>query len=204
MKKITFIFSALCLLIISSCSNENVLEDPINLDPNFRVSEDIIDGSLFSRASLDEPCYTTKLMAGQNYEAGTVTVDLDGNDLVITYTTYGDWTIDATHMSIGNCEDQEIPTTGSDNPKVGKFEHSTTHSDGVTVVEYRIDYNALTNSDGVLLDKYCFAAHAEVSGLTGGETAWAKGLDFGGNSWAMYVEAFLSDCDVDGGPPEEE
>ena len=130
--------------------------------------------------------------------AGTVTVDLDGTDLVITYTTNGDWTIDATHMSIGNYEDKTIPTTGSDNPKVGKFEHSTSHSDGVNVVEYRIDST-------VLNDSYCFAAHAEVSGPTGGETAWAEGVDFNEKNWAMYVEALLSYCDVvDAGGNEAE
>ena len=189
MKKSIFLFSALILLILSSCSTEKITDES-NLDANFRVTEAIIDGSLFSRASLDDPCYTTNLIAGQNYIAGTVTVDLDGTDLVITYTTNGDWTIDATHMSIGNCEDQTIPTTGSGNPKVGKFEHSTSHSDGINEVVYRID-------SSVLNDSYCFAAHAEVSGPTGGETAWAEGVGFDGNSWAMYVEALLSYCDVE-------
>ena len=44
---------------------------------------------------------------------------------------------------------------------------------------------------------YCFAAHAEVTGPTGGETAWAEGTGFDGNNWAMYVEAELSDCNVE-------
>ena len=132
---------------------------------------------------------TTNLIAGQNMVAGTVSVDSDGQTLTITYTTNSDWTIDATHLSIGNCDEQWVPTTGSGNPKVGKFEHSASHPDGTTTVTYYLDQS-------VLNENYCFAAHAEVSGPSN-ETAWAEGLDFDGNSWAMYVEAFLSDCDLD-------
>ena len=94
-------------------------------------------------------------------------------------------------MSIGNCEDQAIPTTGSGNPKVGKFEHSTSHSEGVNEVIYRINKEAIS-------DVYCFAAHAVVNGPTGEETAWAEGTPFSGENWAMYVEALLSDCDIEG------
>ena len=62
-------------------------------------------------------------------------------------------------------------------------------------------------------DLFCFAAHAEVNGPDGEETAWAGGdndgggligrsstypgytvRDFGGRSWATYIEALLSTC----------
>jgi hypothetical protein len=196
MKKVIYLFSALCLLLIVSCSSDKVSEDPINIDPNFRVSESSINNNITGRDVID-PCFTTNLIAGQNYIAGVVTVELEGNDLIITYTTNDDWTISATHLSIGNCEDQEIPTTGSGNPKVGKFEHSTEHSDGVNQVVYMVDWSVAENGN-----HYCFAAHAEVTGPTGKETAWAEGLDFGGNSWAMYIDANLSDCTDDGLPPQ--
>jgi hypothetical protein len=196
MKKSIFIFSVLCLLLMSSCSTEKVLEDTIGIDPNFRVAESTINSNSASREVVDA-CYTTNLIAGQNYIAGVVTVELEGNDLIITYTTNEDWTIDATHMSIGNCEDQEIPTTGSGNPKVGKFEHSSEHSTGVNQVVYMVDW--LVAEDG---NRYCFAAHAEVTGPTGGETAWAEGIEFDGKSWAMYIDANLSDCTEDGNPPQ--
>lgn len=194
MKKFTFISSALFLLVFASCSTEGVTEAEAKQDPNFRVTEAIIKNKSiisFGRASLDEPCMTTNLIAGQNYIAGTVTVDTDGENLIIIYATNEDWTIGATHMSIGNCEDQTIPTTGSGNPKVGKFEHSTTHSNGVNEVTYLINLSVANESGG-----FCFAAHAEVTGPTGGETAWAEGTQFDGKSWAMYVEANTSDCDV--------
>lgn len=195
MKKSIITVMSLGLLIFFGCTFENLEEETLSQDPNFRVTEAFRKTkkgiSSMSRASLEEPCMTTNLIAGQHHIAGTITVDTDAEDLIITYTTNEDWTIKATHMSIGNCEDQSIPTTGSGNPKVGKFEHHTTHSDGVNEVIYRINKQALNN-------EYCFAAHAEVTGPTGGETAWAEGTPFDGNSWAMFVEALLSDCDVDG------
>ncbi|MBN2867845.1 MAG: hypothetical protein JXK08_04170 [Flavobacteriaceae bacterium] len=193
MKKFSLIALALiATLFTTSCENEETFVDKntvTNADPNFRVTT--ANGNTASqRASYDEPCMTTNLIAGQNHIAGTVSVDFDGVDLIITYTTNGDWSIQATHLSIGNCAEQTIPTTGSGNPKIGHFEHSTTHNPDVDVVAYYIDPAALT-------ENYCFAAHAEVNGPTGGETAWAEGTDFDGNSWAMYVEALLSDCNVD-------
>ncbi|WP_299675033.1 hypothetical protein [uncultured Dokdonia sp.] len=203
MKKITLQLFALVTLLMQSCSPEQIEDDSLNLslDPNFRVTEAIINDVTQhnNRISLpdggNEPCLSTNLIAGQHHIAGSVTVDVDGSDIIITYTTNEDWTIGATHLSIGNCAEQTIPTTGSGNPKVGHFEHSSTHSDGTNQVVYILDTS-------VLDDNYCFAAHAEVSGPTGGETAWAEGQEFEGNNWAMYVSALLSDCDTDdGGTP---
>ena len=198
MKKFTLILSAILLATVFSCSTENIIEEETHttkLDPNFRVTASKIDRA-FQRASLDEPCMSTNLIAGQNHIAGTVSVDNDGVNLIITYSTNDDWTIDLTHFSIGNCDEQWVPTTGSGNPKVGQFEHTEPHSTGTNEVVYLISLDALS-------EEYCFAAHAEVQGPTGGETAWAEGPGFDGNSWAMYVEALLSDCEVDGGDEEE-
>ena len=169
-----------------NCNTEEIPNENLetNKDPNFRVQE---FNNQLNRNELDEPCIYLRLLAGQHNEAGEVTVDIEGEDLIITYSTQENWVIKATHMSIGNCGEQEIPTTGSGNPKIGKFEHGTTHNDGVNEVVYYINKDALN-------DLYCFAAHAVVTGPDGEETAWAEGLDFGGNSWAMYVEATQSEC----------
>lgn len=116
-------------------------------------------------------------------------MDIEGDNLIITYTSNSDWVIDTTHLHIANCEKDGFSTTGSNNPKIGNFEYSNTHEDAVTEVTYIINLNDV-------IDEFCFAAHAEVNGLTS-ETAWAEGAGFGGNSWAVYVEADLSDCEDD-------
>ncbi len=187
----------LLALIFTGCSTEQQdIELATAKTPNFRVIE-FSKSNFHSRASYDEPCMTTNLIAGQHHVAGIVSVDSDGVNLIITYNVSKDWTIDATHLSIGDCNSQDIPTTGSGNPKIGHFEHSTNHSTGVTEVVYYLDLSVLDES-------YCFAAHAEVSGPDGEETAWAEGTSFEGNSWAMYVEAYLSDCDIDEQEEQEE
>lgn len=197
MKNITLQLFAFVTLLMLSCSPEQIEDTSLNLtlNPNFRVTESSSkDLDTHNRnAEEEDHCLFTNLIAGQHHIAGTVTVDIDGDNMIITYTTNEDWIIDATHLSIGNCDEQSIPTTGGGNPKVGHFEHSSSHSDGTNKVVYVLDLS-------VLDDNYCFAAHAEVSGLTGGETAWAEGEDFEGNNWAMYVSALLSDCETEAPP----
>ncbi|MFD1161150.1 hypothetical protein [Hwangdonia seohaensis] len=137
-----------------------------------------------------EHCKTINLVAGQNHIAGTVSIDVDGDNLVVTYTSNSDWTINATHLHITNCEVDGFPTTKSNNPKIGNFEYASTHADNITEVIYLINLSDVT-------EQFCFAAHAEVSGSSE-ETAWAEGESFTGNSWAMFVEANLEDCETDG------
>jgi len=184
-------------VVITSCENENIPQEELNqkLEPNFKVYENTINSS--SRNA--DYCLTANLIAGQNYIAGSVSVHTEGNLVFITYTTNEDWIINATHLSIGDCEEQWVPTTGSGNPKVGKFEHSSEHSEGINEVTYTLEV-------GVIDYEFCFAAHAEVAGPTGEETAWAEGPSFEGNSWAMFVEGLLGGCtasDTGGGEGEE-
>lgn len=186
MKK-AVLYSIILGILFLSCNTEE-LENSSSSDPNFRVSEAIIE-NVDPNISNEEYCVVTNLIAGQHHIAGSVTVESDGVNLIITYTTNEGWTINATHLSIGGCDDESIPTNGAGNPTIGRFEYHSTHSDGVNQVTYMISLD-------VIPEYYCFAAHAEVSGPTGGETAWAEGSEFSGNSWAMYVEAVLSDCNI--------
>jgi hypothetical protein len=191
MKHINFFALGLLALTFLACNTEELSIDNSETNsnnPNFRISES--NFTLAARASTSDPCMVTNLIAGQHYTAGRVEVGSDGVDLSVTYFTDPGWTISETHMSIGNCDEQSIPTTGSGNPKIGHFEQSSSHSTGVNVVTYYIDLSVLDNN-------YCFAAHAKVQGPSGNESAWAEGPSFSGNSWAMFVEALLTDCNVD-------
>lgn len=99
-------------------------------------------------------------------------------------------------MSFGDCNNHIISTTHSGNPKTGKFEYSSTHSDRINEVSYIINREANVNN-------FCFAAHAVVYNINGEEeTAWAKGLHedgkpltFSGNSWATQAQVSLNDCE---------
>ncbi len=187
-----------CSMIFLSCNIEKIQEEQsealITLDDKKNNSSKdviILEGDSTSNDDFFDHCKTVNLIAGQNHVAGTVSVDVEGDNLVITFLTNSDWTIDATHLHVTNCEDESFPTTGSGNPKIGNFEYFSVHNDGVTEVVYILD---LFEDEISIFDAFCFAAHAEVSGPSA-ETAWAEGEDFEGKSWAMYVQAKLTDCD---------
>ena len=195
MRKSTLLVLSALMMFVFACSVDSTGDNEINNANLFTVKEAKSDNPPSreeEECPIAESCLCVKLIAGQNNDAGWVTADVTEDQIVITYITNGDWTIDATHLSIGECE--EIPVTGADNPKIGHFEHSSEHDTGVNEVVYTfpIEY---------LVEDFCFAAHAEVSGPTGGETAWAQGTAFEGNSWAMYVDALLNQCDGGGGDP---
>lgn len=188
-------FTSPILLVVMAlsffaCETEPVENVQASKESLFEVFEAKVDFNL-TRTELNE-CLQVRLIAGQNHDAGYVSAQTIGEEIVITYLTNGDWTIGATHLSIGDCNEQWVPTTGSGNPKVGHFEHSSEHPDGVNEVVYTFPISELT-------EDFCFAAHAEVSGPTGGETAWAEGTNFDGNNWAMYVDALLTGCLGGGG-----
>ncbi|WP_298340425.1 hypothetical protein [uncultured Algibacter sp.] len=156
-------------------------------------SFDVVESDNLTDDTSGEHCLTVNLIAGQHHEIGTVTVDVEGDILTVTYTTNGDWVIGVTHLHITNCEEDGFPTTEAYNPKIGHFDYASEHEDGTTQVTYTVDIGEITG-------ELCFAVHAEVDGPSE-ETAWAEGEDFGGNSWAMYFEADLTDCDGETPPP---
>ncbi len=188
------LISTLLSCNVESVSNELTATSKKANDKNKDVIS--VEGDDISNKDSNEHCKTVNLIAGQNHLAGVVTIDIEGDNLIITYQTNSDWTIDATHLHVTNCEDDNFPLTKSNNPKIGAFEYSSTHEDGVTEVTYIFDMNEINVGD-----ELCFAAHAEVSGLSE-ETAWAEGEDFGGKSWAMFVKVDLTDCDEDDGDGE--
>lgn len=148
------------------------------------------------------PVSETSLIAGQDDDIGTVTVEQteEGGSLFITYTTTGDWYMTETHLHVAeDCSD--IPQTGSGNPKVGNFEFSATHDPPVQ--EYTVEVPL--DSDWEPGDDLCIAAHADVfcdindngvfdADVDREETAWGEGELFTqrGN-WAMHFDYQVCD-----------
>lgn len=185
-------------LLFFGCNLESIEQSESQIlnekkSTNKKKDFDVVESDDSINDTSDSHCHTVNLIAGQHHEIGTVTIDVEGDILIVTYATIGDWVLDATHFHITNCEEDGFPTTGANNPKIGHFDYASEHEDGTTEVTYTIDVGEITG-------ELCFAAHAEVDGPSE-ETAWAEGEGFGGNSWAMYFEADLTDCDDDGGTP---
>lgn len=190
-------------LLFFGCNLESIEQSDIQINNQEKSTKknkdfEVVQTDNSTNETTASYCHEVNLIAGQHHEIGTVSINIEGDFLIVTYTTTGDWVLDATHLHISNCEEDGFPTTGANNPKIGHFDYASEHEDGTTQVTYAIDIGEITGT-------LCFAAHAEVDGPSG-ETAWAEGEDFGGNSWAMYFEANLIDCgdeddDDGGGPP---
>lgn len=184
---------SLCFLFLASCS----VEESENVTPQ-QVNFEISAGSAASKtlSSSDVPCQTSDLIAGQNIVIGTVDVYIDASTISIVYNTIPGWNLDETHMSLGNCTD-DIPLTGSGNPKVGHFEYSAIHGAGTAVVTY--------TADSTTLDiETCIATHAVVTSSTGqNETAWGAGIGFPGRAWATYLQLDNVACNIGDKEPSD-
>ncbi|WP_124980514.1 hypothetical protein [Nonlabens xiamenensis] len=183
---------SLCFLFLAACSVEETDTAVQELDVQIEAGA-FLAKSTSPTATL---CQSTDLIAGQNIVVGTVDVYIDGFTLSVVYNTIPGWNIDETHMSIGNCTD-DIPTTGSGNPKIGHFEYSAIHSAGTQVVTYTVDSSTLPVET-------CVATHAVVSSTSGqNETAWGAGVPFPGRSWATYMELDTLACTSGGKEPSD-
>ena len=130
---------------------------------------------------------TVALWAGNGaIHVGNVTVSDDGSSLDVTYQTFGGWLLTETNVAVGQSV-EDIPQTGSGNPKIGHFDYSSEHdpADEVTTVTHTIPLDGMTGT-------VVIAAHAVVykpGCIPQEETAWAAGcskLEFDGKSWATY------------------
>jgi len=199
MKKITIVLSAFILATFFGCQIESLdplVQEAFIKGANSKVKSSTTVTTIEEYTPQGEACYTTNLIAGQHYTAGTVSIYSDGENLIIEYATTGDWTIGTTHLSVGDCEDGWVPLTHSGNPKVGNFEYTEPSYSDSQVVVYIISLESLGIEEG---DTYCFAAHAEVDGPQGGQTAWGEGTSFDGHNWGMFVETSFTDCTGDDG-----
>lgn len=98
------------------------------------------------------------LLAGQNIEAGEITVRNNGTELMVTYRTNSDWALTETHLAVGT-EMSQIPRTKKGSPKVGKFNYKSIHDPAVIFYSYTIPLSEFDVSSG---EDLIIAAHAVV------------------------------------------
>ncbi|WP_228853557.1 hypothetical protein [Aegicerativicinus sediminis] len=190
MRKTTFRLGIFLSVLFISCSTEPYdaqLEQALSSNNDAFISANM--AMSIAELTEEDACFTTELIAGQHYTAGDITIYVEDGNLIIVYSTNEDWTLGTTHLQVGNCEGSWVPLTKAGNPKVGRFDYKEPYSADEHEVIYVIPLEDI-DSDG----EFCFAAHAEVQGPTGGETAWGKGDEFEGRSWAMYFKTDLTEC----------
>jgi hypothetical protein len=129
------------------------------------------------------PIETVPLIAGQNIDAGTVTVSNDDDFIYVTYTTANGYLLQQTHLYVGNCE--AIPVNKKGNPVPGQFPYKTDHQN-CTTFTYQVPIAAIG-----LGNCGCIAAHAAVVKLNANgqvidsQTGWGSGeiINPNGGNW---------------------
>jgi hypothetical protein len=138
--------------------------------------------------------------AGEN--VGSVATSIEGDNLVVTFTTTGDWKLYETHLYVGS----EAPSDSGP----GQLGYKHEDLGGVTTDTYYIPLSTFDIVNPCCEDceeTLYVAAHAEVKKVADGviqdeQTAWGWGDDPFGNNWARYITVLLT-CVCDGEIVEE-
>ena len=130
------------------------------------------------------------LWAGQNIDAGTVTVSHDEDNLYVTVETTGGWSLVESHLSVVTDPD-DFPTNKAGNPKVGHFEYGGEHAAGATSHTFQLELGDLEAGDEIYV-----AFHAALEGPGGAsESAWGAGTRFvNRGNWATYFSVEIQEC----------
>jgi len=182
-----FFFAAICsITFFTACEQTEMITDDTIQTTNLQSRADAV--------------YT--LYAGQDIEAGTVSITNTGTDLVVTYETNDCWSVGTTHLYVGTAED--LPMTGSGNPKHGKFPYaqevevpSNTATYTIPLADIEFTQQAMAGGSGVVNCLYV-AAHAELHNdcFDGGEETGDKeetgyaawDTEFDGERWGGLIE----------------
>ena len=120
-------------------------------DMLYMYSKSTNDGQLYidvtfkvGTAAAQDACVATSdssgvhvetLFAGQTIDAGTVSFEVTGSDLVVTYSTTGGWELQEVHLWVGD-DLSNMPQTRKGNPKIGNFPYASGDISGDT--QYQI------------------------------------------------------------------
>lgn len=135
------------------------------------------------------------LLAGQTIKAGTVTLGLDQENLILSFATVSGWKLEEIHLSVG-IGFSSIPTNKAGNPVVGSFPYKATGLDGLESYVFSIPLASLGAQAGTAVT---IAAHAVVyraaaDGSIQRETAWGEGSRITAKgSWAMFFTIVLGE-----------
>jgi len=143
------------------------------------------------------------LYAGQYIDTGTVSTQISGENLLITFETSGDWQLVETHLWVGE-NISDMPQTRKGNPKIGNFPYASGDITGNTFHVFTIPLESLNYLCPDNDKNFFVAAHAALQKVDGSgnviqtETGWADGDKFvEKGSWSTFFSFTLS-CDCDG------
>lgn len=171
-----------CLLPLTGCKKEQLTHQDGNSV-----------GSSVKTSQVSAPCgtpFTTDLIAGQNMDAGNVTIYNTSDSLYIFVETSGNWKLTSTKIYVGTLAG--MPQTSTGNPKVGQFPYKKNFSPAATSSLTAVSLAGLSSC-------YIVAVHVDLQEVVNGtvvqtQTGWANGTPIPGNNWAMYVNYCTQSC----------
>lgn len=153
---------------------------------------------------------STDLIAGKQTTVGSVNISLDVDNTTtpptdyveVQYQTDDNWYLAETHLEVVDDEDN-FPTAGRNNPKVGQFSYGDTYGPGVQSDSFQVDVSDLKAP-------YYVAAHAVVyhvdCGTEGESSFWATEIDaeLGKTNGGDEIRDKYDDADAVLGEPADE
>ncbi|MNU99594.1 hypothetical protein D3C71_897360 [compost metagenome] len=182
LKKLFVLGSCFFLLTLLGCKKEQLTrQDHHSVGSSQRTTQ------------VSAPCgtpYTTDLLAGQNIDAGNVTIYNTQDSLYIFVETSGNWRLTSTKIYVGTLAG--MPQTSTGNPKVGQFPYKKNFSPSATSSLTVISLSGLPAC-------YIVAVHVDLQEVVNGtvvqtQTGWANGSPIPGNNWAMYANYCTQAC----------
>lgn len=194
MKTLKLLTALMALFLFLSCSE--------TFTPTMSETPPLIGNS--TRAVVLQSDATVTLLAGQTIPVGTVSAVVEGNDLVVTYSTVDGWLLYETHLWAGTSL-SEMPQNNKGNPKLGLFPYNSgelagvsTYSVNVPLATFGLD-QSMTSCDDVLafLVTHAVVKKSDGSGGYQAETAFGEGTRLvQKGSWATWFSLLLG-CDND-------
>jgi hypothetical protein len=142
-----------------------------------------------------------RIFAGQNINAGSIFVTVEGGSLVVTYELAPGWFFngkgsDAAHLWVG-ADRAALPTTKDGTPIPGKFTFKSGNIDKQKSFEFIVPLNTIGFGIADGNKVFSIYPHGSLSNEKGDsvETAWGGNLEGTGPRWYHYFEVELTnDC----------
>lgn len=191
-------------LLIASLASFGCMTAPSTVDARDDASGDVSsrpttgvdEGDTCDLSYVVKGASCVTLYAGQHIDAGSVCTAVNGDDLVVTYTTTGGWELTGAHLWVGT-DLADMPKTPTGNPKIGNFPYNAGDITGATSYAFHVPLSSLNGGACVCDQSYFAAAHAALrkpDGLGGyqTETGWGDGEELvSRGSWATYFTVTL-------------
>lgn len=168
---------------LASCKKASPDPDSATTINPAPLTGDIVTGRVGIGGNCDPQ--TVSLIAGQNINAGSISVTNDNDFIYVTYTSDNGYLITQTHLYVGDCA--LIPVNGQGNPLPGHFPYSSAHNN-ISSYTYQVPISALPAGTCGCIAAHCVLVKLGASGnVIETQTGWGNGTRINptGGNWGM-------------------